>query len=84
MRRLLLLAVLAAVVALGGSSALPGLGGRGEATRSGARVVRVIDGDTLAVRVGGREELKKSLLRAIKKHTDIHVEEVLFPDVTVQ
>ena len=32
----------------------------------------------------GREELKKSLLKAIKKHTDIHVEEVLFPDVTVQ
>jgi flagellar FliL protein len=32
----------------------------------------------------GREELKITLLKAIKKHTDIHVEEVLFPDVTVQ
>ena len=56
MRRLLLLAVLAAVVALGGSSALPSLDGGGQATRSGARVVRVVDGDTLAVRSGGREE----------------------------
>jgi len=55
-RRLLLLAVLAAVVALGGSSALPSLDGGGQATRSGARVVRVVDGDTLAVRSGGREE----------------------------
>jgi flagellar FliL protein len=32
----------------------------------------------------GREHLKEKILKQIKKHTDIHVEEVLFPDVTVQ
>ena len=32
----------------------------------------------------GREKVKKKILKAIKKHTDVHVEEVLFPDVTVQ
>jgi flagellar basal body-associated protein FliL len=32
----------------------------------------------------GRERIKKKILEAIKKHTDVHVEEVLFPDVTVQ
>ncbi len=32
----------------------------------------------------GREKIKKAILKAIKKHTDVHVEEVLFPDVTVQ
>ena len=32
----------------------------------------------------GREQLKKQILKAIKKHTDVHAEEVLFPDVTVQ
>ena len=32
----------------------------------------------------GREKLKKSLLLSIKKETDVKVEEVLFPDVTVQ
>jgi flagellar basal body-associated protein FliL len=32
----------------------------------------------------GRERIKKQILAAIKKHTDVHVEEVLFPDVTVQ
>jgi flagellar FliL protein len=32
----------------------------------------------------GREKIKKKILKAIKKHTDVHVEEVLFPDVTVQ
>ncbi len=32
----------------------------------------------------GREQIKKKILVAIKKHTDVHVEEVLFPDVTVQ
>jgi flagellar basal body-associated protein FliL len=32
----------------------------------------------------GREKIKKQILTAIKKHTDVHVEEVLFPDVTVQ
>ena len=32
----------------------------------------------------GRERIKKRILGSIKKHTDVHVEEVLFPDVTVQ
>jgi flagellar FliL protein len=32
----------------------------------------------------GRERIKKQLLEAIKKHSDVHVKDVLFPDVTVQ
>ncbi len=32
----------------------------------------------------GREKIKKSILKAIKKHTDVHAEEILFMDVTVQ
>ena len=32
----------------------------------------------------GREQLKKQILKDLKKHTDVKVEEVLFPDVTVQ
>ena len=32
----------------------------------------------------GREKIKKKILKAIKKHTDVHIEDVLFPDVTVQ
>jgi flagellar FliL protein len=32
----------------------------------------------------GRERIKKKILKSIKQHTDVHVEEVLFPDVTVQ
>lgn len=36
------------------------------------------------IRREGREKIKKQILAAIKKHTDVHVEEVLFPDVTVQ
>ena len=32
----------------------------------------------------GREKLKSQLLVSIKKKTDVKVEEVLFPDVTVQ
>jgi flagellar basal body-associated protein FliL len=32
----------------------------------------------------GRERIKKQILKAIKEETDVHVEEVLFPDVTVQ
>jgi flagellar FliL protein len=32
----------------------------------------------------GREKIKKHILEAIHKHTDVHVEEVLFPDFTVQ
>jgi flagellar protein FliL len=32
----------------------------------------------------GREKIKEKILKDIKKHTDVHVEDVLFPDVTVQ
>jgi flagellar basal body-associated protein FliL len=32
----------------------------------------------------GREQLKKRILRAIKRSTDVHVEDVLFTDVAVQ
>jgi flagellar FliL protein len=32
----------------------------------------------------GREKIKKHILESIHKHTDVHVEEVLFPDFTVQ
>jgi flagellar basal body-associated protein FliL len=32
----------------------------------------------------GRDKIKKKILKSIKEHTDVHVEEVLFPDVTVQ
>jgi flagellar FliL protein len=32
----------------------------------------------------GREELKKKILKVIKKKTDVKVEEVLFSDLTVQ
>ena len=31
-----------------------------------------------------REELKEKVLKAIKKSTDVHAEEILFTDVTVQ
>jgi flagellar basal body-associated protein FliL len=32
----------------------------------------------------GRDRLKDKILKAIKKKTDVHVEDILFPDVTVQ
>ena len=54
-------------------------------------IVRDLITDTLTdaadhelIRREGREAIKKKILVAIKKHTDVHVEEVLFPDVTVQ
>ena len=31
-----------------------------------------------------REEIKKKIAKNLKKHTDVHVEDVLFTDVTVQ
>jgi flagellar basal body-associated protein FliL len=36
------------------------------------------------IQAEGREKIKKKILKSIKEHTDVHVEEVLFPDVTVQ
>jgi len=41
------------------------------------------DADEL-VDAEGREKIKKRILEAIKKETDVHAEEVLFPDLTVQ
>ena len=32
----------------------------------------------------GREQLQEKILKDLKKKTDVKVEEVLFPDVTVQ
>ncbi len=36
------------------------------------------------VETHGREEIKSHILKSIKKHTDVHPEEVLFMDLTVQ
>ena len=54
-------------------------------------VIRDIVTDTLTDRASrdlvdraGRERLKKKILRAIKKRTDVEVEDVLFTDVAVQ
>ena len=54
-------------------------------------IVRDLITDTLTnaadhdlIQRDGRERIKKQILKAIKDHTDVHVEEVLFPDVTVQ
>ena len=54
-------------------------------------IVRDLITDTLTdaadhelIKREGREQIKKKILVAIKKHTDVHVKEVLFPDVTVQ
>src|SRR4051795_12968358 len=52
-RRALLILAVAAGVLLGGRLAL---GGEGAAAPSSGRVVRVVDGDTIRVRVGGTEE----------------------------
>ncbi len=40
--------------------------------------------DADLIQAHGREELKKKILKELKKHTDVHAEEVLFMDVTVQ
>ncbi|MGI9099648.1 MAG: flagellar basal body-associated FliL family protein [Solirubrobacteraceae bacterium] len=54
-------------------------------------VIRDIVTDTLTDRANndlidreGREGLKKRIIRAITKRTDVHVEDVLFTDVAVQ
>jgi flagellar protein FliL len=40
--------------------------------------------DRELISADGREKIKKHILESIHKHTDVHVEEVLFPDFTVQ
>jgi flagellar basal body-associated protein FliL len=54
-------------------------------------VIRDIVTDTLTDRASndligreGREQLKKRIIKAIAKRTDVHVEDVLFTDVAVQ
>jgi flagellar basal body-associated protein FliL len=70
----------------GGTTAPEGYG-----TMPQEAIVRDIITDTLTdasqedlVSSHGREELKSEILKAMKKHTDVHPEEVLFMDVTVQ
>jgi flagellar FliL protein len=46
-------------------------------------VVGDADGDELT-KTEGREKLQAKLLKALKKRTDVHAEEVLFTDVAVQ
>jgi len=55
MRRLLVIALLAALAALAPGVVRDGLDGRGADARAG-RVVRVVDGDTLHVRLASRRE----------------------------
>jgi flagellar basal body-associated protein FliL len=40
--------------------------------------------DSDLIRRAGREDLKKAILKKIRKTTDVHADEVLFTDVTVQ
>lgn len=40
--------------------------------------------DTELVNRDGREQIKKQIVKDLKKHTDVKVDEVLFTDVTVQ
>jgi flagellar basal body-associated protein FliL len=40
--------------------------------------------DADLIRKAGRDKLKKSILKKIHKSTDVHADEVLFTDVTVQ
>jgi flagellar FliL protein len=54
-------------------------------------VIRDIVTDTLTdrdagelVRRHGRERLKKRIMSEVDKHTDVHLEDVLFTDVAVQ
>ncbi len=63
----------------------------GYGTEPQEAIVRDLITDTLTdaadhelIKRDGREQIKKKILVAIKKHTDVHVDEVLFPDVTVQ
>jgi flagellar basal body-associated protein FliL len=63
----------------------------GYGTEPQEAVVRDLITDTLTdaadhdlIQREGREKIKKKILVAIKKNTDVHVLDVLFPDVTVQ
>jgi len=81
-----------------GASAAHGGGGHGApsppegyGTEPQEAILRDLITDTLTdaadhelINREGREKIKKKILKSIKEHTDVHVEEVLFPDVTVQ
>lgn len=57
MRRILILLLAAAVLAAGGARLASGGGGASSEDAGGrGRVVRVVDGDTIRVQLGGREE----------------------------
>jgi flagellar basal body-associated protein FliL len=87
-----------ALVVEPGASAAHGGGGHGApappegyGTEPQEALVRDVITDTLTdasddelVDREGRERIKKKILKSIKEHTDVHAEEVLFPDVTVQ
>ena len=80
----------AAAAAHGGGHGAP-TPPEGYGTEPQEAIVRDLITDTLTdaadhdlIEREGREKVKKKILKAIKKHTDVHVEEVLFPDVTVQ
>ena len=77
----------------GGGHAAPegGAAPEGYGTEPQEAVVRDIVTDELTdvsdaelIEREGRERIKKRIKKAILAHTDVHVEEVLFPDVTVQ
>jgi flagellar basal body-associated protein FliL len=76
-------------VAAGGHEAASPPEGYGAMTQEG--IVRDLITDTLTdatdkdlITESGREELKKEILKVLKKKTDVKVEEVLFSDLTVQ
>jgi flagellar basal body-associated protein FliL len=87
-----------ALIVEAGAGAAHGGGGHGAptppegyGTEPQEAVVRDLITDTLTdaadhelINREGREKIKKKILKSIKEHTDVHVEEVLFPDVTVQ
>jgi flagellar FliL protein len=75
----------------GGHAAGTGTAPEGYGTEPQEAVVRDIITDELTdvsdaelIERDGRERIKKRIKKAILAHTDVHVEEVLFPDVTVQ
>jgi flagellar FliL protein len=74
-----------------GASAEGASGGEGVGTLPEEAVIRDIvtntvtdDGSEQLVSDGGRAKLKRELLAAIRRQTDVKVAQILFPDLTVQ
>jgi flagellar FliL protein len=76
---------------------LPEAGGHGESPPEGyglmpeEAVVRDLVTDVVGASTGdelsdaeGREKVKKQVKRRLKQRTDLHIEDVLLPDITVQ